>query len=201
MASSIHTSVAAAILAGGRAQRFGGQDKCRLVVEGRSIIERQLEILHRLTDRVLIVADDAARFADLQVPVEPDRLPGTGPLGGLYTALTSASAERVVVVACDLPFLNAALLGHLERRARGADGAWVRTLRGADPLLACYGTAAAPRVRAQIDAGELALHALKRVLRMETIGEEEVAQFGPPDRLLTNVNTPDDFARVQYRSS
>src|SRR5687767_15752841 len=71
-------SLAAAILAGGRARRMDGLDKSRLVVEGRAIIVRQLDALRRLTPQVFVVSSDAERFADLGVPLVPDALPGTG---------------------------------------------------------------------------------------------------------------------------
>ena len=73
----------AAIVAGGRARRFGGQDKSRLLVEGRSIIVRQLEVLQQVAADVIVVGAPAERFADLGVRSVPDTLPGHGALGGI----------------------------------------------------------------------------------------------------------------------
>ena len=167
-----------------------GMDKSRLVVEGRAIIVRQLDAVRRLTPEVFIVASDAPRFGDLEVPVVPDALPGTGALGGLYTALISARAERIVVIACDMPFITAGALALLAAAAHpGDDGAWARTERGVEPLFACYRAAAAPRIRTLIEGGERRLAAAGGVLRMREVDVEA--------RLLTNVNTPEDYARVQ----
>ena len=47
----------AAILAGGRAARFGGGDKRALVIEGRSILERQIVERLRVTDDVLLAGE------------------------------------------------------------------------------------------------------------------------------------------------
>src|SRR5690242_6286352 len=96
---------AAAILAGGRARRFGGLDKSRLVVRGRPIIVSQVAVLQTVTDRVFVVGPDDGRFADLGLTVYADRIAGAGAIGGLYTALDAADADIVVVVACDQPFL------------------------------------------------------------------------------------------------
>ena len=90
-----------------------GLDKSRLVVEGRAIIVRQLDALRRLTPQVFVVSSDAGRFADLGVPLVPDALPGTGALGALYTALISARADWIVVIACDMPFITSAALDEL----------------------------------------------------------------------------------------
>jgi molybdopterin-guanine dinucleotide biosynthesis protein A len=190
-------SVAAAILAGGQARRFGGRDKSRLVVDGRSIIVRQVEILQRITPELFIVAMDAARFADLGLPVHADVIPGTGAMGGVLTALEAASADGVLVVACDLPFLDEGMLRRLVELSAAGDGAWVRTAGGVEPLLACYRREARTTIRTEIDAGRLKLADLGTRLRMADLTADELAQFGPAGRLLANINTPDDYARIQ----
>ena len=105
--------------------------------------------------------------------------------------------DLVVVVACDLPFLDAAVLRCLVDLAATTDGSWVRTTRGAEPLLACYQTHAADRIRGEIDAGRLRAMDLDRVLYLAVLDEAELSRFGPVDRLLANLNSPEDYARVQ----
>lgn len=189
--------VAAAILAGGRARRFGGRDKSRLPVEGHPIINRQLDVLQQVAAEIFIVAGAPERFADLGLPVQPDLVPGVGALGGIYTALMAAQADRVITVACDLPFLHPGLLGRLAERAAGHDAAWVRTPRGPEPLLACYARAARDRLKHQIDAGRLKASELDAVLDIADVDLAEVEQFGPAQRLLANVNTVEDYERVK----
>jgi molybdopterin-guanine dinucleotide biosynthesis protein A len=162
------TKTAAAIVAGGGARRFGGQDKGRLVVAGRTIIVRQA---------------------------------GLGAIGGIYAALHAASLDQVLVVACDLPFLTAGLLARLVALSQGHDGAWVRTDRGVEPLVACYRTKARDRVAQYIDAGGRRASDLGRVLDMAELTSPDLDAFGDPARLLANINTPDDYARVQYGSA
>ncbi len=192
-----HATVAAAILAGGQARRFGGRDKSRLLVRGRPIIVRQVEILQRVAATVFVVAPDAARFADLGLPVYPDLLPGAGAMGGLHTALEMSPAERVLVVACDMPFLHDGMLERLIELAAGADGAWVRTAHGVEPLLACYQRATRAAVRDAIGAGRLKLADLDTVLHMRELAAVELAAFGPADELLANVNDPADYGKVE----
>lgn len=187
----------AAILAGGSARRFAGRDKSTLVVGGRSIIVRQLDVLQQVAGDVFVVANDPRPFSNLGVRVVADRVRGAGALGGLYTALDAASTPLVLVVACDLPFLEPAVLRRLLELASEHDGARITTPRGAEPLLACYRREAAPRVRAQIQSGCLQVSALDRVLNLAALDTADLARFGPVDRLLTNVNTPDDYARIQ----
>jgi molybdopterin-guanine dinucleotide biosynthesis protein A len=168
-----------------------GLDKSRLVVEGRAIIVRQLDVLRRLTPEVFLVANDAERCPDLGVPVLPDALPGAGARGGLYSALISARADWIVVVACDMPFVAATALQQLvaEATTSGEDGAWARSDRGVEPLFACYRAAAAPRLRTVIEAGERRLAAAGSTLRMREVAIDA--------RVLTDIDTPEDYARVQ----
>jgi molybdopterin-guanine dinucleotide biosynthesis protein A len=189
-------SIAAAILAGGRASRYGGRDKSRLVVGDRPIIVRQIEVLERMASPVIVIANDAVRFADLHVPVHGDVVPDAGALGGIYTAVSTSGADLVMVVACDMPFLEEALLRRLVQLAAGADGAWVHTARGPEPLLACYQRHAAPIIRRELDAGRLRAGDLSSVLNMAEIDEVELARFGPAEKLLLNVNSPEDWGRA-----
>lgn len=192
----------AAIVAGGQASRFGGQDKSRLIVEGRSIIFRQVDVLQRVAAEVVVIGADPTRFADLGLASYPDGQPGLGAMGGVCTALEIAHGDRVIVVACDLPFLDEGLLRRLATLAAGdADGAWVHGPRGVEPLLACYRRTAHDAIQREIAAGRLQLAALGSVLRMAEITEPELRLYGSPERLLANLNSPVDYARVQYRPS
>ena len=188
---------AAAILAGGAARRFGGRDKSRLVIDGRAIIVRQIDVLGAIAAPVFIVGGDATRFADLHLPVVPDLIIGSGAIGGIYTALEHAEADRVIVIACDLPFLTAPLLARLAEMAGEGDGAWVRSARGVEPLVAVYRRRARPAIRAAIDAGRLKAADLADVLQMTEMTTDTIAEFGAPERLLANVNSPEEYAQVQ----
>lgn len=187
----------AAILAGGKARRLGGRDKSRLVIEGRSIIVRQTEVLQRVAHDIFIVGPQADLYADLELPVYADLLPGNGALGGVYTALEVAREDLVLTIACDLPFLDAGLLQRLVERSAGHDGAWIATDRGAEPLIACYRRDARTRVLDRLRRGALKAADLNAALDLGVVTADDVAQFGPIDRLLANVNTPEDFARIE----
>src|SRR3989442_9925793 len=106
-----------AILAGGRATRFDGRDKSALVVDGRTILDRQLDELSSLSDDVMIVGNnrEGARAFQASVALRtvPDIVPGCGPLGGLHAALTAARGDAVFVVACDMPYVTAAFADYL----------------------------------------------------------------------------------------
>lgn len=84
-----------AILAGGRGTRLGGRDKATLLYQGRTLLDRLLDLKALCTD-VLIVRDDL--------------IPGKGAPGGVVTALLKATTPHVLLVCCDMPRVTAQAL-------------------------------------------------------------------------------------------
>ena len=198
----------AAILAGGRATRFGGRDKGALVVDGQTILQRQLAALAQVTDDVLIVGAHG-RPDVMTAPVDPplgvapriiaDVVPGCGPLGGIHAALTEARGDAVFVAACDMPYLNVAFVSFLLELARGADAVVPRTGRGYHPLCAVYSRACLEPVSRRLAGGRLKTRELMLDVRTRIVTPEELDRFGGEAALLTNVNTPDEYAVVAAR--
>jgi len=185
--------LSAAILAGGQATRFAGVDKGALLVEGRSIRERQLAELAMLTGDVLdlmIVGGPPVQSA--AVRWLPDRVPGLGPLGGVHTALLEAAGDPVIVLACDMPNVSAPLLGHLRALARGFDAVGPRTEDGYHPLCAVYARTCVEAIARRLAAGQLKMAGFFDDVRVREVGVEELRAFGDVDRLLANVNSPAD---------
>src|SRR5262245_45578611 len=147
----------AAILAGGRARRLGGQDKSALIVDGVRILDRQIAALRPLTDTILLVGYPGPVPASSVVV--PDHRPGTGPLGAISTALRVAPSPRVLILAADLPFLTTAFLEFLAQADENADAVVPVTGGRWQPLCAMYHRRAAPILDASIDRGELAVRA------------------------------------------
>ena len=186
----------AAILAGGRARRFGGRPKALLPIGGLRIIDRLLAALRPVVGEVVIIAREDGPYRELGLPIRHDVLPGTGPLGGIYTALAATTAPRTLVVAADMPFLNAPFLELLRDAGRDADIAVPRTADGYQPLCASYGAACAAPIRRRLDERRLAVHGVLDDARVREIGPDEMARLDPTGTLCFNVNTPADYARA-----
>ena len=87
-----------------------GYNKALLELGGRPMIALVAERLRTVVDEVIIAADDTrlyTSFADLCVP---DQFPGVGTLGGIQAGLKAASHDLALVVGCDMPFLDPAVL-------------------------------------------------------------------------------------------
>jgi molybdopterin-guanine dinucleotide biosynthesis protein A len=184
----------AAILAGGRASRYGGADKASLDCgDGRTIVRRLLDELALAgLNEVVICANDRRRYEALAVPVVPDLRAGAGPLGGIEAALAHyrGRVDGVVLLPCDLPGISAREILALADAFRAARGRVV-VAQTSDfvwhPLCAVVHNGVAPEVAAALEAGELGVGRLWRKLGAVEVRFED-------ERPFFNVNTPEDMA-------
>ena len=186
----------AAILSGGASRRYSGRNKGGLLVNGRTILERQLEILRPLTDDLMLVGG-RPESAVAGTRTVPDLHPGLGPLAGLEAALGAARDDLVIVLACDLPCVTGPFLEHLLELAPDVDAVVPHTNRGYHPLCAVYHRRCLEAVRRQLADGELALRGLLDGLRVARVLPETLGRFGGERRLLANVNTPADLDELE----
>jgi molybdenum cofactor guanylyltransferase len=194
-------ALAAFILAGGRSTRMGA-DKAFVLLDGRTLLARALDLARSLTSDVRIVGD-LNRFAAF-APVVEDQFPGCGPLAGIHAALRSSQADLNLILAVDTPFLTPALLEYIIGRAKNSDRAMAtvpRTAQGWQPLCAIYRREFAFIAEKALGAGRYRIDVLFEVVRTQAIAEPELQSAGFSSDLFLNLNTPHDVieaARDQH---
>jgi len=188
-------SLAAAILAGGHARRFGGVDKGALTVGGQPIIQRLADVLRRVTPHVFAVGDRHGSAAASGLRVVPDAVDYGGALAGIYTAIVESPSERTLVVGCDMPFVTEEFIRYLD--ALDADVVMPRSASGYEPLCAIYGRVCAAPILTRLRRGERQAAVPLEGTRMVEVGQHELAAFDPQGLLFVNVNTPHDYARAE----
>ncbi|GHH70465.1 molybdenum cofactor guanylyltransferase [Streptomyces sulfonofaciens] len=92
----------AVVLAGGAARRLGGADKPGVSVGGRSLLDRVLAACAAAGTTVVVGGRRPTSRPVVWALEEPR---GGGPLAALHAGLRRTTAERVVVLSADLPFL------------------------------------------------------------------------------------------------
>ena len=185
-----------AILAGGRSSRMG-TDKAFVRVLGRPLIEEILSQSAGLGLESLIVTNRPAEYAYLGVPLFGDVLPEKGPLGGLYSALHSATRPHVLCIACDMPFVVRPLLDYLISLIPEGDAIVPRLDGEAEPFRAIYSRACLAPIRAALDAGRMRMISFFPDVRVRFVDEAEIDQFDPQHLSFFNVNTPDDLEQAR----
>ncbi len=177
------------VMAGGRSSRMG-EDKTRLKVRSHFLVEIVAREVARAAGGVTLIGKPES-FADLPFECLPDLRPGLGPLGGLEAALASQRAELNLIAGCDMPDIQFADLTRLLNVAEESKALCVMTRDACGrrhPLCAVYRNDALPVVSAALDAGRL---------RLLELVEELKAVEVRIDTVLSNVNTPEEWAAWQ----
>ncbi|NPV09575.1 MAG: molybdenum cofactor guanylyltransferase [Anaerolineae bacterium] len=183
--------VVGAVLAGGRSQRMGA-DKASLRLGGRPLAAWPVWALRQVVEEVWLVGGDRALADELGVGYTPDLWKDAGPLGGVYSALR-ASAANVLVVGCDMPLIQPALLAALLETGAGYDAAVPVKGGECEPLLALYRSTCLPGAEAALARGQRRVIAMYDCLRVRRLTEPDWRAMDPRALSFFNVNTPDDL--------
>ena len=185
------------IQAGGRSSRMG-TDKGLVQLGDRPMIEHVLAATAGLADEQLITTNNPAGYAHLGVPMTGDEQPGAGALPGLRTALAAARGELVLLVACDMPFLQRPVLQKLLDLADGQDVVVPRWDGQLQTLHAVYRRQPClSAVDAALAAGQKRMISFYDQVRVREVGAEELAGLGDLSLTFFNANTPEELAQAE----
>lgn len=189
-----------AVLAGGRASRFGGRPKGLEHVGGQRILDRVADAVASATGEwpFLIAEPRSAVGWHPNLRAHGDVVPGCGSLGGIYTALT-VTHEATLVVAWDMPFVTHAVLRRLLDDLDSFDAFLPESdaPRGVEPLCAVYGPACIEPIRERLDALDFRATAFHDAVNVGTLPLAEIRKYGNPETLFFNVNTEADLERAR----
>ena len=190
------------ILAGGQATRMGGGDKGLLPLGQGTLLSSVIDRLEpQVAGLALNANGDAARFADLGLPVLADSIEGfAGPLAGVLAGLDWAAeqgADSIVTAAADTPFFPCDLVPRLLLAADGMDN----PLALAATPDAKRGTARHPTfglwpVALRDDLRSALVGGLRKVVLWTERHDGREALF-PDEAAFFNVNTPEDLAKAE----
>ena len=182
--------VYALVLAGGESRRMG-QDKALLVRDGRSQLAHIVALLESVVDRVFVstrreqvTEKERKRFEQIV-----DRYTDIGPVAGILSAMDEFPGTDWLVVACDLPNIDATTLRFLlDNRSQEQPFTAFRSSHDdlPEPLCAIYGAGSDTIVRQFVNDGIVCPR--KILIRSDTKLLEQ-----PDPVALDNVNTPDDL--------
>ena len=190
------------VQAGGESSRMG-QDKALMPFLGRPLIQRVTDRLAPIADEVIVTTNHPEDYRFLGLPLFPDLKPGRGALGGLYTALSSATCESVAVVACDMPFASVSLIEAASRLLiqEEADVVIPDSGGGLEPMHAVYRRETCiPAIEAAIEADKWKLISWFPDVKVRILQPDEVKTYDPSGLAFWNLNTPEEFAEAEQRA-
>jgi molybdopterin-guanine dinucleotide biosynthesis protein A len=179
------------VLAGGRSTRMQRDKAALRFHDGRTQLEWAVRLLAPHVARVFVSVrpdqtNDAVRSGFAQIV---DRQQNLGPIAGIAAAQAEHPGCAWLVVACDLPFLDAPTLAHLmaARRPERQATAYRSSHDGLpEPLCAIYEPASASAIAAYIAGG-------KQCPRKFLLQADATLIDEPNPRALDNINTPEEF--------
>jgi molybdopterin-guanine dinucleotide biosynthesis protein A len=201
------TPVSAAVLAGGQSRRMGADKALLPLVDGGApLLAIVVERLSSLADDVFIVAGDRERYAGFGATVVPDLRPGGGALSGIHAAVSRATYEHCLVVACDMPFLSSPLLTWMISKPRDYD-VLIPMLPGESrqggkgmvyqTLHAIYSKGCLPAIESRIERGQFQVIGFFAEVRVRPIHVEGIKNHDPELRSFFNANTPEALATAR----
>jgi molybdopterin-guanine dinucleotide biosynthesis protein A len=174
----------AIVLAGGTARRLGGVPKHAIVVDGQTLLARTLAAIVN-AERVVVVGGMGLKELVGGATVVREDPPLAGPAAGIGAALPHVTAGRVIVLACDHPYVAEAVQPLLE--AAGPDGAIAIDADGRRQNLTFVARTDALRAAVERHPSliDLAVHRLIEPL--------DLAEVGVPPRALVDVDAWEDL--------
>jgi molybdopterin-guanine dinucleotide biosynthesis protein A len=176
-----------AVLAGGRGERLGGGKPTALLAE-RPLISYPMAAARAAGLEALVVAKPQTPLPPLAERVLYEHETLHHPLAGVVAALEEGHC--VIAVACDMPFIPAALLRWFAQQpAHALVGCAGGRLA---PFPALYRTGQIDSLRSSMLAQRSMRASIER-LRPQIADDRELRPFGAQARIFFSVNTPADL--------
>lgn len=105
------TTIPIYILSGGQSKRMG-MDKAMLNLNGEKMIEKVIKTAKSFSSEVILVTNNF-NHSIFGVKTIEDIYQNCGPLAGIYTALSHSTSDKIIVLSCDIPFIDRQILHKL----------------------------------------------------------------------------------------
>ena len=185
------------ILAGGKGSRISRNKALITLPDGKALIERSIGVLKEIFAEILIVANQKEAYRVFGVRVVEDLIKGKGPLGGIFTGLTHSGSHLNLVMACDMPFPQPALIELLLEKCGPYDVIIPEANGEVEPLFAVYSKSCIPVIIDHLQKDDLKVRSVLTELRVRKIDEEEIGSVDPERLSFFNVNTDEDLAMAR----
>ena len=190
-----------AILVGGYGSRMGGVDKASLELDGKPLLDRVLDAVAPLASETLVVANDDRLAGDPRFRVLRDPEPHAGVLPALLTALDAATSPLLLLLACDMPFVDRKVIGFLLDLAATHDAVMPYVQSFPQAMHAVYRVApcrVAVRNLLEDERGGRRMISFLDDVNTIRVQEDEIRQVDPEIRSFFNVNTPYDLEAARH---
>ena len=196
----INDKIAVIVLAGGQSSRMG-RDKALLEIEDKSLLVRSCEVAAHLTSEVYVMTAWPDRYRSTlttkcQFLVEYN--PGSGPLIALTQGLSQITAEWILLLACDLPLLDAQIIHNWASHLTAVPPSTLAVVPYQnsrwEPLCGFYRQQSLSSLQSFIDKGGRSFQVWLNQIAVVplSVGEPEAV-------MLSNCNTLEEFEKLKSK--
>lgn len=188
--------IAGVILSGGRSARMGA-DKALLTYKGRRFIEIIAGEMKTVFSEVVIISDGPGKYGFTGLPVYEDMRKNSGPLAGIFTAL-SIMKKDIFVVSSDLPLINSRLIRSLVNKSGNEDVTLFSSGGQLQPLFSLIRYRCMKKIESDLEGGKLSVY---RFIQQSASAVHESENFEGEDLspYLLNLNTPEEYRALLRR--
>ena len=192
--------ISCVVLAGGKGLRLG-RDKNLETIGNRSLLQRVIFQVSLFNSDIIIVTATKQSLHQLidypRLRIVADTYPGTGPLGGIYSGLIASDSFCNLVVACDMPFLNQALLRYMIQLSVNFDVVVPRLGNLVEPLHAVYSKGCLAPIEYLLEQGRIRVSELFKLVKVRYVEAEEIDRIDPEHLSFFNINTEADLEKAR----
>jgi len=182
------------VLAGGLSRRFGSP-KAFAQLEKQYFYEYAVFALQPHCDKVVIVTlpELINRFPNkLEVITDLPEFAGLGPLAGILSGMSYVSANRYIVLTCDMPYINSEVVGKL-LALHDAEVTAVIASNRHHPLTSVWNSTAKPTIMNALEKKQLRVMNVLDALGVTWVDGSEFTD--DEQRVFMNINNPTDMER------
>jgi molybdopterin-guanine dinucleotide biosynthesis protein A len=190
----------AVILAGGNSSRMGFDKQC-IMLNGKRLIEQQIQVLQGIFSQIIIVTSKPELYKDLPCKITTDQLQDFGPMGGIHAGLKAAQSQFSYFIACDMPHINQAYILHMLNIINKANpspqavitrfGNWL------EPFNAFYSKDGILLIEQAYKVKTRKISRMLNNAQVHYIEEIEARSFSPDWSMFANINTQKDLSVLE----
>lgn len=187
-------NVVGIVLAGGQSRRFGSP-KAFALYKGKPFYEFAVAALAPHCDEVVVVTrpELTSRIpTSYNVITDVETYKGQGPLAGILSGMKELPAERYIVLPCDMPHVDAEVIGSLVKAHENLATAVTSEGRN-HPLVSVWSENLQPQLIKSLENNQLSV--LKFLSKVDVCWIEGSSLTGNENRVFMNMNTPESLER------
>ena len=176
----------AIILSGGKSSRMG-EDKGLMLLNGKPMIQHVINVVTPLVDEVIIISNQST-YKKFGLKVYEDLIKDKGPLAGIYTGLFYSSSEKNIVLSCDTPYINSALISFLLDNSKGYDITIPENDKTTHQLIGVFSKSCIENFKNCLEKNQL-----KAITAFESLNLNVVNANHFDKNIFTNINAKSDI--------